>query len=311
MMSSACGLADGGMIGAAAPLAAGEAVGLEVQQRLGAADLKALRNVPADRILAQQAETQVGARNTGVRAPPVIDGWFLPAPKPQLIASRAGSDVPFIASSNGDDLDSNQSPLTRAHTVADYQATARRMYADAADAFLQLFPVLTDAEVQPMARLAAVEAGFLQSSRRCAELQARPGASPAFVDLFTHRHPYAPGVVIADQDTATVGAYHTADVPYWFDTLDRYNSLRPTRAWRAYDRGLADAMTGALIALAETGSPSTAAHPWPAWSAASPRYLEFGDDISVRTMDLKRMDWLAAHPVADAARPAPARGARD
>jgi para-nitrobenzyl esterase len=306
MMSSACGLAEGGMIGTASTLAEGEAVGLEVQQRLGAADLKALRNVPADRILAQQAETQVGARNPGVRAPPVIDGWFLPAPKQQLIASHAGSDVPFVASSNGDDLDSNQSPLTKARTVAEYQAVAQRMYGDAAGEFLKLFPVRTDSDVRPIAHLAAIEAGFLESSRRCAGQQ-----GPAFVDLYTHKHPYAPGVVIADQDPRTVGAYHTADVPYWFDTLDRYNSLRTTRVWTAYDRSLADAMTGALIALAETGSPSTAAHPWPAWSASQPRYLEFGDNITVRTMDLSRMDWLAAHPVSDAARPAPARGARD
>jgi para-nitrobenzyl esterase len=311
MMSSACGLTDRGMIGSLEPLAEAEKVGLEVQRRLGAADLDALRNVPADRILAQQAESQLGAHVQGVRAPPVIDGYFLPAPKERLIASHAGSDVPFIASSNGDDLDSNMSPLTKAHTVAEYDAIARSMYGTASGEFLKLFPVRTDADVPPMAHRAAIEAGFLASSRRCAELQARYGRSAAYIDLFTHKHPYAPGVTFADQDPKTVGAYHTADVPYWFDTLDSYNSLRPTRVWTRYDRELADRMTGALIALAETGSPSTAAQPWPAWTQSSPRYLEFGDEVSVRIMDLKRMDWLAAHPVDAAARAAAPRGPRD
>jgi para-nitrobenzyl esterase len=37
---------------------------------------------------------------------------------------------------------------------------------------------------------------------------------------------------------------------------------------------------------------------WPAWSAASPQYVVFGDTAAVQTMDLKRMDWLAAHPPA-------------
>ncbi len=306
MMSSACGLADGGMIGGAAPLAEAEAVGLEVQKRLGAADLRAMRNVPADRILAQQAETQVGANVQGVRAPPVIDGYFLPRPKAELVASRVGSDVPFIAGSNGDDLDSNRSPLTRARTVAEYEAAARRMYGPDAGEFLRRFPARSDGEVQPMAHRAAIEGGFLQSSRACAEQQTRLGRSSVYVDLFTHRHPYAAGAAFADQDPRTVGAYHTADVPYWFDTLDRYRG----RAWTAYDRDLAERMTRALIALAETGSPSTAAHPWPAWSASSPGYLVLGDDVTVAAMDLGRMDWLAAHPAAEAAPPAP-RGARD
>ena len=185
------------------------------------------------------------------------------------------------------------------------------MYGPASGEFLQLFPARTDAEVQPMAHQAAVEAGFLESSRRCGEQQARFNTSRVYVDLFTHKHPYAPGVVFADQDPKTVGAYHTADVPYWFDTLDRYNSLRPTRVWTAYDRELTDRMAGALIALADSGSPSSAALAWPAWSASSPRYLELGDAIAIRAMDLRRMDWLAAHPAADGA-PSPAsRGPRD
>jgi para-nitrobenzyl esterase len=87
-------------------------------------------------------------------------------------------------------------------------------------------------------------------------------------------------------------------VPYWFDTLDTYNWQRPTRVWTAYDRELTDRMAGALIALAETGSPVTAQLNWPAWSVASPRYMVFGDTAAVQTMDLKRMDWLAAHPPA-------------
>ena len=100
---------------------------------------------------------------------------------------------------------------------------------------------------------------------------------------------------------ATVGAYHTADVPYWLDTLDTYNWQRPTRVWTAYDRELTDRMAGALIALAETGSPVTPQLNWPAWTAASPQYMVFGDSAAVQTMDLKRMDWLAAHPPAKVA----------
>jgi para-nitrobenzyl esterase len=291
MMSSGCNFT-----GDPVPLAAGEQVGLDLQKRLGAANLAAMRNAPADRILAQQSESQVGASVQGVRAPAVIDGYFFVAGKADTLAKKLGSDVPIIASSNGDDIDGGRSPLTRTSTVADYEAAARKMYGADADAFLKLYPVKTDAEVKAVAHLAAAEAGMLQGSRACGQLQAKFNSSATYVDFFTRRHPYAPGVTFPDQDTATVGAYHTADVPYWFDTMDKYNWMRVTRNWTAYDRDLSERMMSALIALADTGSPKSAKLDWPAWTQAKPQYVEFGDAVSVRTMPVKRMDWQVAHP---------------
>jgi para-nitrobenzyl esterase len=297
-MSSACNFTSAGGMGGIRPLAEGEKVGLEAQKRLGARDLAAMRNVPADKILALQAESQVGTNTPGLRAPAIVDGYFWTGTKEEAFAAHSASDVPVIASSNGDDIDSGQYPLTRTRTVADYQATARRMYGADADAFLKLFPVRTDADVQPMAHQAAMENGMLKSSRTCGEVLAKYGAAPVFIDAFTHKHPYAPGVRLADQNPETVGAYHTADVPYWFDTLDRYNALRVTRVWTDYDRQLTDRMSGALIALASTGSPSAPGFAWPAYSAAKPQYVVFGDTISTQKLNTKRMDWLAAHPPA-------------
>lgn len=298
MMSSACNLGGSDIIAGALPLADGEKAGLELQKRLGARDLAAMRNVPADRILAAQSESQVGANVQGIRAPAVIDGYFWTANKAEALASGKVSDVPVIASSNGDDLDAAQSPLTKTHTVAEFQAAARQMYGAAADEFLKLYPVNTDADVQPMAHLAASENGMLRSSRSCGETKAKYGTTATYVDLFVHKHPYAPGLKLADQDIATVGAYHTADVPYWFDTLDNYNMFRPTRAPTAWDRRLTDQMVGSLIAFAKTGSPSTKAMPWPAWTKSNPQYLVLGDTVSIQTMNMARMDWLAAHPPA-------------
>ena len=311
MMSSACNFGGTGIIGGVVPLAEGEKAGLELQKRLGAQGLAAMRNVPADQILALQEENQLGLKVPGVRAPAVIDGYFWTGTKEQAFASHQASDVPVIAGSNGDDLDSARYPRTRANTVADYQAMARQIYGAAADQFLQLYPAQTDADVQPMAHRAAMENGMMMNSRSCAEVQARYGTAPVYIDTFVRKHPYAPGVRIADQNIATVGAYHTADVPYWFDTLDAYNALRPTRVWTKYDRELTVRMAAALIAFAETGSPATPQLGWPAWSAQSPQYMVFGDTASMQTMDLKRMDWLAAHPPAPANAPPARTGARD
>lgn len=295
MFSSACGFTTQGQ-NTPQTLAEAEQTGLEAQRRLKAANLAAMRNVPADKILALQAETQVGTNVPGIRSRPMIDGYFWTGTKEQAFATGQASDVPVIASSNGDDIDSGQSPLTKANTVAQYRATARQMYGSDADAFLRLFPVKSDAEVPAMAHRAAMENGMLKASRTCAAVKAKYNKTPTFIDVFTHKHPYAPGVILADQNIATVGAYHTADVPYWFDTLDSYNSLRTTRAPTAWDRQLIDIMSAALLAIAETGSPTTASFAWPAFTERRASYALFGDSAKIEQLNLKRMDWLAAHP---------------
>ena len=152
---------------------------------------------------------------------------------------------------------------------------------------------------------------MLKASRTCAQAQAKYNKSAAYITLFSHKHPYAPGLVLADQDPQTIGAYHTADVPYWFGTFDAFNLFRPARSWQEYDRQLSKAMLDSLIAFARTGSPDTAGLKWPAWSSHDERYLEFGDSIRVEKLQVRRMDWVASHAPAQSS-VVPARaGARD
>jgi para-nitrobenzyl esterase len=102
-------------------------------------------------------------------------------------------------------------------------------------------------------------------------------------------------VKIADQNPETIGAYHTADVPFWFDTLDAFNMFRPTRSWTSADRKLSDTMLRSLMAFAATGSPQLTDFAWPAWQKSREQYVVFGDTPKVEKLQAARMDWLAAH----------------
>src|SRR5262249_42270493 len=146
---------------------------------------------------------------------------------------------------------------------------------------------------------AAREAGMLRASRSCAQLQATAGGPATYIGLFAQKHPYATGVELADQDPQTIGAYHTADVPYWFQTFDAFNLFRRTRDWQPADTELSDRMLDSLVALAKTGSPQHSTVQWPAWSARSEQYLEMAHTDSVRKLATKRMNWLAAHSTSD------------
>ena len=277
------------------PLADGEKIGLEVQQRLGVSSLEEMRQVPADKILALQAENQVGNSNPGIRTGAVMDGYFTTKPKVAMLAAHEANDVPIISSFNHEDLDAGN-PLVTAKTVDEYRDVAARMYSEDAAAFLKLFPVTDASQIRKVGIEAARLADLEAHARSCSRLQTQYNKSPAYIDMFALNPSFAPGVKIADMDPATAGAYHTADIPFWFGTMDVFNLFRTTRNWNNWDRELSGDMMTSLIAFADKGKPDTAQINWPAWSPKNERKIVFGQTIHVDKLDTVRMDWLAAHP---------------
>jgi para-nitrobenzyl esterase len=247
----------------------------------------------ADRILALQEEFQVGATGGAIRIGGAnVDGYFLPKAPAQLFAEHMQNDVPAIV---GFTHDESSNALRAAKNLEEYKAAAQKLYGDAAEEFLRLYPAATDAEARQMGRTAAREGLVERGARNWALVQTANGKASVYLFMYSRVHPYIPGVVIADQDTATIGAYHTSDVPYWFGTQDALNIIRPTRNWTAYDRDLSKKMTAALMAFANTGDPGTTAVPWPRWTAQNERLVEFGDRITVQQMDTPRMEFMRVH----------------
>jgi para-nitrobenzyl esterase len=286
--------------GEAAKLRDAEKVGLKVQEALKAASLDAMRQVPADRILALQEEFQVGATGGSIRIGGAnVDGYFLPETPAEIFAEHKHNDVPAIV---GFTHDESSNPLRTANNVTEYVAAARKLYSADADAFLKLYPASTDTEVREMGRTAAREGMVERGARAWAVAQAKCGKAPVYLFMYSRVHPYIPGVAIADQNTETIGAYHTSDVPYWFGTQDALNIIRPTRNWTPYDRELSMKMTATLIAFANTGDPKTAAVEWPQWRPQNERLVEFGDAIKVQQMNIPRQEFMAVHGGGQAAR---------
>ncbi|MFM1887347.1 MAG: hypothetical protein RL026_2504 [Pseudomonadota bacterium] len=288
-------------------LAEGEKNGLDIQRRLGAANLAEMRDIPADRIIDLQAEFQLGLSTGGFRATGIIDGHFMPKTQAAILAAREFNDVPIIASYNRDEANN---PLMTAASMDEYRGIARRMYGTDADAFLAMYPLARDADIRTVGAAVARDTGLAGNARNCARLMAEHGNSKAYVDMFSRRHSYAPGVVIADQDVATVGAYHTADIPFFFGTLDVFNSLRQTRDWTADDRALSAKMMDSLVAFAATGNPATKDVVWPAWTADNEAQVEFGGSAGhavVTRLNAQGIDWLRAHPAKALPGPPPPR----
>src|SRR5262245_2831553 len=152
VMSSGCNWGT-----AATSLADGEKTGLEIQKSMKAASLEDMRNVPADRILAMQAENQVGVSDQGFRKDGVSDGYFMPKTQMEILKAHEINDVPIIASFNHDE---SQNPLFQAKTVSEYKEIATRMFGQEAQAFLTLYPATKDSSILEQAGNAARAAGL-------------------------------------------------------------------------------------------------------------------------------------------------------
>ncbi|PWU09922.1 MAG: carboxylesterase [Terriglobia bacterium] len=279
--------------GQAPKLQDAEKTGVKIQEALKAKSVEEMRQVPADRILALQEEFQVGATGGAIRIGGAnVDGYFLPETPAQLFAGHKQNDVAVIA---GFTHDESSNSLRSAKNLEEYRAAAQKLYGKDAELFLKLYAASTDAEAREMGHTAAREGMVERGARNWAMVHTKYGAAPVYLFQYSRVHPYIPGVVIADQDTATIGAYHTSDVPYWFGTQEALNLIRPTRKWTEYDHELSQKMTAALIAFANTGDPGTPAVKWPRWTAQNEQLLEFGDKIQVLPMNTPRLDFMAAH----------------
>lgn len=280
------GSAFGGMLGPI-PLAKAEEQGLALQKELGAKSLAEMRSLPGDRIIA----------TTTPRSPIVRDGKVVTGSNDEVFAARQQSDVPVLI---GYTRDESFQPFPPA---ADPATAVRERYPATADAIVKAYAFSGPRMAADIARDGTVG---LQMGQ-WAQAQRKYGKAPAYAYLFTRRQPYAPGITFSDHDPATVGAYHTGDVPYWLRTRDSLNLFRQTRLWEPADQSVEKEMAGALLSFARIGVPTSATvGAWPAFAVNRPQLVWLGEKSEVVAWPhLADFPLLQGGPTL--ARPAPSR----
>jgi len=241
-----------------------EQQGLALQSALGVESIEEMRHIAADVIHNSQREYLSGL---------IVDGYFLPEAPGDILIKGDHSDVPLIVGHVADD---GGGPLQRAITLDNYHSTVASMFGDKAGEFLQLFPASNDAEARKMARAAAVLSGRQGNASVWSNALSAYGDAAVYAFQFSRVQPYTPGITFSDHNPATVGSYHTADVPYWLQTLDSLNLYRETRTWTPFDRDLADVMSDAILSFASTGNPAHGDFRWPGYSPESTMIVDFG-----------------------------------
>lgn len=252
-----------------ADLQQGEKTGLALQEKAGAANLAALRQLPA-------AEVLTAAQGLGqLRLGPILDGYVLP--KDLVAHFRAGkhNDVPFMSGwVTGDGgLFGNQAPKPE-----EYRQQARDKYGEKAQTYLNLFPGETPEAVSAsLSRL-----NLLSFAGYPAHLLATYNKSASFMYQVSH-------VPTDKPDFPNYGAFHTSEVPYALHTLHLWK-----RPWQPHDYAVEALMSSYWVNFAKNGDPNGKGLPvWPRYTPET-SIIQNIDETTVAKPGLykKEFDWL-------------------
>lgn len=231
-------------------LAEAEAMGVGFMKKLGSHNLAELRAQPAKRLVDSRPP----------RFEPVIDGWSYPTPLYEVLSAGRGVDVPLIVGSNADE--GQYSPTG---TAAEWRAEVTQQFGQHADAILARYPATDDETARHSKRLSqTLQADFI--SWTLASLSARAGTAPVFLYRFEHVPPAS--------KIGRSGAYHGAEVPYVFASLNQQE-----RVWTDVDRRLERVLSSYWVNFARTGDPNGPGLPqWRSVQADGGAILKISDD---------------------------------
>jgi para-nitrobenzyl esterase len=238
--------------------------------------LPALRKLSAQQVLA-------GATTPGVHPfGPVVDGYFLPIPVPEIYAAGQQAHIPLLAGWNADEARPAPNAPNQP-TAASFAAQAAKDFGPDAETFLALYPATTDEEALRSAGDLAGDRFIEYRTWRWLEAQVASGSAPVFryrLDLGSPGDRY---------HSAALGAFHSDDIEYVFGTLD----ARPDAVWRPEDRQLSELMQQYWTNFARTGDPNGPGLPaWPTYSAPNGWQVMHLDRVSQATPDTHRERYL-------------------
>jgi para-nitrobenzyl esterase len=233
-----------------APLAKAEADGIAFMRKVGAANLKELREAPAEAILA-------AAPGLGFR--PIIDGRFLPKPPAAVFAAREQSDVPLMAGWNKDE-GFNFTLLQGEAAKRHYVDLVRGILGAQTEAALRLYPGGSPETEEASARALGGDLTIIHPTWAWIEAQKATGKAEVFRFRFD-RAPLTPKGWFGERDSRSAGAFHAGEILYVFDNLHAFPWLISDA-----DRALAELASSYWVNFVKTGDPNGPnLPPWPSF----------------------------------------------
>lgn len=251
--------------------ASAEKVGAAFAKAAGADSIKALRELPAEKIVEVFTNDAEGKK---FRTQPCVDGWVLPDEVRNIFAQRKHNDVPVIVGSNANEMTTLTVPDTVPKTMEEYRKRMTMRFGEMARDLDAVYPVSSDADVAS-AYLGALRDGLFTLNMRTWARMTANGKSKAYLYCFSHVPP--------NPRSKYLGAYHASEIAYVFGNLNWQNQMLTET-----DKTLSDMMMRYWVNFAKSGDPNgSGLAKWVAYDRESEPYMDFGDQVQIRNHLLK------------------------
>ena len=268
---------SGSILGAlsAAPLAKVEEQGSKFAASLNAADLAALRAIPAQQLLEAAGKPGAG------RFSPVVDGYFFPESPFALFAAGKQAHVPLLAGWNSEESNARAVLGGEAPTRENFEKAVARLYPNDAQAVLAEYAPATDADVLQAATDLASDRFIAWSTWKWIDSSAATGGKPVYRYYYSHPRPRMNPSANPNPAPAASGAVHSAEIEYAMGNLDS----NKVYDWTADDHKVSTLMQAYFANFIKTGNPNGAALlNWPAVNEGSAvRYMHIDVEPKVET----------------------------
>lgn len=246
--------------------ASAEKIGEAFAKAAGAGSIKALRALPAEKIIEVFNNDPEGKK---FRTQPNVDGWALPDEVRNIFAQGKQNDAPVIVGSNANEMTTLTVPAMIPKTMEDYRKRVETQYGAMSKEFDAAYPVKNEADVAATFLGSMRDSAFTLPMRTWARMTAT-GRSKAYLYFFSHVPP--------NPNSKYLGSYHAGEIVYVFDNLNRQNPLL-----QEADFKLAEMMSNYWVNFATTGDPNGKGLPgWAPYDREKEAYLDFGDAVQLR-----------------------------
>jgi para-nitrobenzyl esterase len=258
-------------------LPSAEKIGAAFAKAAGADSIKALRALPAEKIVEVFTNDPEGRK---FRTQVNVDGWVLPDEVHNIFAQRKHNDVSVIVGSNANEMTTLTTPAILPKTVEDYRKRVEPQYGQMIKQLDAVYPVKSAEDIKDAYLGSLRDTIFSLPMRTWARMTAA-GHSKAYLYSFSHVRP--------SPNSKYNGAYHASEIAYVFSNLSPDN-----KAFQDVDFKLAEMMTSYWVNFATTGDPNGKGLPrWTPYDHDAEPYLDFGDTIQSRNHLLKeQLDFL-------------------
>jgi para-nitrobenzyl esterase len=224
---------------------------------LGVKSLAELRQIPAEKLLAE-------CREMGISAfPPSIDGKLITEPLETTYEAGRQAQVPLLAGWNSD-----EGSFFAGMDAEQWKGMARMFFKKRVEECLKLYPAETDEQAARSAIDYGSDSFVAFGAWKWLEAHRKTGHSPVYRYHFELAAP-------PSKFHPESFSHHSGEIDYVFGTLD----TRQECAWRPEDRKLSEQMMGYWTNFAKTGDPNGPGLPeWPKYSAQD-ELLHLGREV--------------------------------